>query len=215
MRTIWGWASVISVFSVAAIGGASSNVLWEERMTAPLTWRSPSKHTQSEINAVFSVETRDGVRALHARHDGKNGPSPPHYGHGFAQPPRLVDACHLSFKWRVVQHPLVSVDPWSDLGASVYVITRVPGVLSNGRGFKLGWTAKPAPQGTLQRGILQVAIRSGAGGWKHEHLDLCAMYRAQWGEPGEERIQYIGVVTDADSSKSIAEADYTDFLLER
>ncbi len=218
MRPLLISASLLGLFMVVALGAASPNVVWAERMAGPLDWGSPSKHTPAEINAVYSVEPRDGTRVLHARYDaqpGSKAPSPVHYGHAFGKPPRLADACHLSFRWRVIQHPAVGADAWSDVAASVYVITRVPGVLSKGRGLKLGWTAKPAKTGTFQRGILQVPIRSGgAGGSVREHVDLCALYRAQWGDPADERIQYIGVVTDADGSRSVAEADYTDFVLE-
>jgi len=218
MRALVSCTAILGLLAVAGLSGASPKAVWSERMAGPLDWASPSKHTAAEINAVFSLETRDGARVLHARHDarpGTKGPSPVHYGHAFAKAPRLADACHLSFRWRVNQHPAVGADAWSDLGASVYVITRVPGVFSKGRGLKLGWTAKSAPTGTFQHGILQVPIRSGAaGGLVQEHVDLCAAYRAQWGDPADERIQYIGVVTDADGSKSVAEADYTDFVLE-
>lgn len=215
MRTLSTATSVLGLLAICGMSGASPKEVWAEHMTGPLDWSSPSKHKPADIQAVYSLETRDGARVLHARHDGSKGPSPVHYGHVFAKPPRLADACHLSFRWRVTRHPAVGADAWSDLGASVYAITRVPGALSKGRGLKLGWTAKPAPTGTYQRGILQVPLRSGvgSGGLLQEQVDLCALYRAQWGEPADERLQYIGVVTDADGSKSVAEADYADFVL--
>jgi hypothetical protein len=98
----------------------------------------------------------------------------------------------------------------------VYVISRQPSLLSGGRGVKLGWVSAPAATGTRQRGIVQVPLRSDAAGpaWRSERVDLCALWEANFGSCAGERVRYVGVVTDADGTHSLAEAEYDDFLLE-
>jgi len=139
-----------------------------------------------------------------------------HYGRPFRDGPHpLPGACLLRWRWRVHQHPAVADDPWQDLAASVYVMMRPPGLVRGGKGFKFGWLAKPGPAGTTQRGMLQVELRHDPAGptWHTEQVDLCALYRQTYGDPSEEQILYIGVVTDADNSRSLAAADYADFRL--
>ncbi|RLB52421.1 MAG: hypothetical protein DRI90_22145 [Deltaproteobacteria bacterium] len=114
------------------------------------------------------------------------------------------------------QHPTVTDDPWLDVAASVYVMMQPPGLIRGGKGFKFGWLAKPGPEGTAQRGMLQIELRHDAAGpqWHTETVDLCELYRHAYGDPSEERLLYIGVVTDADNTQSVAAADYADFRLQ-
>ena len=99
------------------------------------------------------------------------------------------------------------------MAASIYVIVKAPALLRKGRGFKFGWLAQPGPSQTFQRGLLQVPLRSDPPSpeWKTEEVDVCALYRRTFGPCENEKIIYIGVLTDADGSKSIAAGDYTDF----
>ncbi len=101
--------------------------------------------------------------------------------------------------------------------ASVYVVLEKPSLLHSGRGFKFGWLAKPGDR-AQQRGLLEIPLRNDAASpeWKSESVDLCALYRETYREPCEgKRIQYVGVMTDADGTASISEADYAAFALER
>jgi hypothetical protein len=198
---------------------APGQPVWSERFDAALTgWGSPSGHDAATIARVYAVQGG----ALHARHDGREQASPTtpavHYGRGFEgdAAPRLSDFPILTFRWRVITHPSVSADPWLDLAASIYVVIKPPSLLSGGRGFKLGFMARPAPEGTQQRGLLQVPLRveAASGQWRSERIDLCAAYQAAYGGScDEQRIRYIGVVTDADDTKSVAAAEYDDFEL--
>ncbi len=192
---------------------------WSENFQGALDWGSPSRHSRDLLARVYAIATEPAGSFLRARHDatGDNPPPAMHYGHGFERdPPRLDKYPLLRFRWRVRQHPNVAADPWLDLGASVYVVMKQPGLLSGGRGFKLGWVAKPAPVGTRQRGLLQVPIRSDAASdkWRPEEVDLCALYRRSYGPCEGERIVYVGVVTDADGTNSVAAGDYADFTLD-
>ncbi len=195
---------------------AEPAVAWQERFSGPLAWGSPSGASESEIERVFHV-TPEGV--LHARHDARSEGAPPavHLGHAFlSNPPELARHRMLSFRWRVLVQPDSAKEPWKDLAASVYVISRQPSLLSGGQGVKLGWVSAPAATGTYQRGILQIPLRSDAAGpaWRSERVDLCALWEASFGSCAGERVRYVGVVTDADDTHSLAEAEYDDFLLE-
>ena len=84
-------------------------------------------------------------------------------------------------------------------------------------GFKFGWLSKPAPAGERQRGLLEESVRTDAAGpaWYAESVDLCALYQREYALPCRgEHVLYIGVTTDADGSRSVAEADYADFELD-
>lgn len=200
-------------------GAAQSSSAWRESFTSgSLDWGSPSRHGPELLRKVYVVQ-RDPDRAfLHARHDASPSSRPPamHYGHAFDKQVVLLDKVQaLKWRWRVTQHPQVGADPWLDLGASVYVIMEKPGLFSGGKGFKFGWLAKPGPTGTKQRGLAQVPLRSDAasGAWRSESVDLCALFRAEYGKCEGERVLYVGVVTDGDGTRSVAEGDYADFEL--
>ncbi|RLB61819.1 MAG: hypothetical protein DRI90_10465, partial [Deltaproteobacteria bacterium] len=112
-------------------------------------------------------------------------------------------------------HPKITNDPWRDVAASVYVVIRRPGIFSGGRGYKFGWLAKHGPVGTTQRGLRQIERRAEPAitPWRKEAVDLCVLYRAHYGGVEGEHIRYIGVVSDADDTRSVVEADYDDFVL--
>ncbi len=223
------WWSVGATLVVAGLGvlffaegaraeGSAAAPLWREHFDhEPLGWVDPSRHSARELARVYSVE-RSGERFfLHARHDVTIGDPAPamHYGRTFQtnQPP-LDQVRALEWRWRVLRHPAVARDPWLDVAASVYVVVKVPTVLP-GKGFKFGWLAKPGPSGTKQRGLLQVGLRTDPAGreWRSESVDICALYRKQFGSCEGQHVLYVGVVTDADGTKSLAEADYADFEL--
>ena len=201
-------------------------VLWQETFERPdiasLGWGSPSKSDEQELEAVFRIVTEGDDHFLRALHDGRpetDGPEPPHFGRVWEEGAlKLGDACRLSWRWRVRQHPAAGEDPWLDLGASLYVIFELPGLFSGAKGFKLGWLQKPGPKGTKQRGIVQVPLRvdPGTGEWHEESVDLCALYREYYGDDvSQVPLLYVGVVTDADDTESVAEADYTDLALSK
>lgn len=221
----WSWLGLGVVGAMMAYSGSAESrgegpVRWSEPFRAPLDWASPRQST-AQIRQVYGVRQEQGVDFLHAVHDavpseGKTIPPAVHYGRAFRSPElRLADACNLSWRWRVPRHPTVGADAWQDVAASVYVVTRTPSLLSGGRGFKFGWLSKPGAVGTKQRGIVQIELRHDAASsaWKAEQVDLCDLYRTHYGAVGDERLLYVGVVTDADNTKSVAEADYADFVV--
>jgi hypothetical protein len=218
-------ASVFVNGPIARADGAPT-VVWEESFgngfSVGNSWKDPAKHDLAALRQVFSI----GGQALHARHDGAASDAPPalHFGHPFVlsgtetpnQP--LANACILQWKWRVIQHPTVTSDPWKDVAASVYVVFRTPTLFRSGEGFKFGWLAKAGPAGTTQHGIQQVELRhdgalAAGAPMIAERVDLCALYKSTYGDPKGAKLLYIGVVTDGDNTKSLAAADYSAFQL--
>jgi hypothetical protein len=221
----WLWLTLVAggllglfVDRVARAEGATPAPLWQERFDhEPLGWVDPSRHSARELARVYSVQKAGERFFLHARHDVTESDPPPamHYGRTFQSNPAPLERVRsLQWKWRVLRHPAVTRDPWLDVAASVYVVIKVPTVLP-GKGFKFAWLAKPGPSGTKQRGLLQVGLRADPAGreWRSESVDVCALYRRQYGPCEGQHVLYVGVVTDADGSKSLAEADYADFEL--
>ncbi len=198
-------------------------IVWTERFDgAPAGWGSPSLAPPHVIRRVYRPETDGDQGFLHALHDASRSgdriepPPAVHYGKPFrAQEVSLASACSLSWRWRVLRHPKITNDPWRDVAASVYVVIRRPGILGGGRGYKFAWLAKHGPLGTTQRGLRQIERRAEPAitPWRKEAVDLCVLYRAHYGSIEGEHIRYIGVVSDADDTQSVAEADYDDFVL--
>lgn len=208
--------------SPSAHADEGSRTAWTESFrggsTTSLGWGTPSGHSASELARVYSVQREGDATFLHARHDAQASKVPAmHFGKALASDGITLDKVKaLRWRWRVTQHPRVEGDPWVDVAASLYVVFEKPGLLSGGKGFKLGWLAKPGPVGTHQRGLLQVGLRAEAAGptWRDESVDLCALYRSEYGGScANQKVLYVGVVTDADGTRSVAEADYDDFAL--
>ncbi len=190
-------------------------VVWQEHFNQPrVDWLDPFGHSAAQIARVYTVEHG----WLHALHDGAEADAVPaiDFGKPFPDhPPPLEKIRALRWKWRVLRHPTTGDDPWLDVAASVYVVVKTPSLLFGGRGFKFGWLARPGARGTHQHGLLQIALRAAppTREWQSESVDLCALYRAGYGACEGQHLLYVGVVTDADNTHSIAEADYTDFEL--
>jgi Protein of unknown function (DUF3047) len=201
-----------------AAAPASSHVAWSESFAGPLDWLDPFDHPKDKLARVYSVKHEDGLTFLHARHDCAS-PSPPpamHFGHAFQRGPTPLDQVRaLTWKWRARKHPPVAKDAWQDLAAAVYVVIKQPSLLVGGKGFKFGWLAKAGEKGTHQHGLLQVELRHDPAGdtWRTEAVDLCAQFQQEYGSCEGQKVLYIGVVTDADGTKAVSEADYADFEL--
>jgi hypothetical protein len=211
-------AIVVILWAELARAQEPETTWWRETFDrAPLGFVDPSGHDPRLLARVYSV-VRDGDNSvLGATHDDTRGDVPAmHFGKAFTSAPPPLDRVRaLRWRWRVLRHPDVDADPWADLAASVYVVVRAPALIHGGRGFKLGWLAKPGPDDTYQHGLLQVPLEVGGalGVWRSESVDLCAMYRRVFGSCEGEHVLYVGVVTDADATHSVAAAEYDDFEL--
>ncbi len=193
---------------------------WLERFDgANLAWVAPIGGSGGKVSKVFSVQREDGVTFLHGRHDGRPDADKVgfvHYGKRFdPQGPPLERVRSLRWKWRVRQHPANTTNMWEDVAASVYVIVKPPSVLGGGKGFRFGWLGGPGVKGTYRMGLGRVSLREDPATmeWKSEAVDVCALYREWFGPCEGERLNYVGVATEADGTDSVSEADYTDFEL--
>ena len=100
-------------------------VLWQETFERPdiasLGWGSPSKSNERELETVFRIVAEGDDHFLRARHDGRpetDGPEPPHFGRVWEEDAlKLSEACQLSWRWRVRQHPAPHEDQQSRAGA--------------------------------------------------------------------------------------------------
>jgi len=192
-------------------------VFWQEHFDhRPLSWLDPFDHKADTLFRVYSLQREGSTVFLHAHHDASVDDRPPamHYGHAFVTgAPPLEKVKALTWRWRVNKHPAVTDDGWQDMAGGVYVVTKQPSLLVGGKGFKFGWLAKPGATGEHQHGLLEVELRHdpAGSGWKTETVDLCALYRKEFGACEGQHVLYVGVVTDADGTKSVADADYADF----
>ncbi|HEY3592875.1 MAG TPA: hypothetical protein VGL13_03335 [Polyangiaceae bacterium] len=183
-----------------------------------MDWVDPENHRASDLARVYTISREGPLAFLHARYD--SAASSPlkamHYGKAFPDHAiSLERVTAFRWRWRARVQPTVTDDPWMDMAASIYVVMKTPSLFSKGRGFKFGWLAKPGPSGTYQHGFLQVPVRTDppSNRWSSESVNLCEMYRRTFGPCEGEQVLYVGVTTDADGTKSVAEGDYADFEL--
>lgn len=225
-QTAGAWAAaacavatlVLSLPASAGAEAAGEHVLWHEGFDrAPLELVDPFKHDPALVARVYSVEHEGADGFLHALHDETTVHTPAvHLGKVFGTDgPPLDRVTALRWRWRVLRHPNVKGDPWEDVAASLYVVVSAPSLLHAGRGFKLGWLAAPGRDDTRQHGLLQVPLLAAPAGpdWRTAQVDLCALYRRTYGRCEGEHVEYVGVTTDADGTRSIASADYDDLEL--
>ena len=208
--------------SVAPIPAPPLTLGWAEHFDTPvLSWIDPVHRRRDVWRRIYRVERKAGGAYLCARHDARLDQEVPparacHYGQRFDDRPIPLERVgELSWKWRVWQHPQVDRDPWLDLAASIYFVIVPPTIFQDGTGFKFGWLAGPGPSGTRQRGLVQIPVRHGgtAGEWQLERVDPCILYRQFYGPCEGASVTYIGVISDADNTHSVAAADYADFEL--
>jgi hypothetical protein len=162
---------------------------------------------------VYRIEAESDYRFLHARAENRGVP----IGIEYVFNPKKLR--HLRWRWRLRTLPAGAderVAEKHDAAAQVYVI------FDNQywpRVVKFVWSAS-LPVGTrftnplYDRGRV-VVLRSGPadrGTWQEERVNFYAEYRKFFGnEPGE--AQGIGILTSSDATKSVAAADYDDFVL--
>jgi hypothetical protein len=163
--------------------------------------------------AVYSVAEEGGNRFLRAYADQQDVQI------GISRPITPKQFPVLQWRWRVKQLPSGAderVEKTNDSAAAVYVVfdsTLLP------RAIKYVWSAV-LPVGTRMRSPVYwrsrvVVLQSGmtrAGEWQQEAINYAQDYKEFFGEePG--KVIGIAILTDSDSTKSVAEANYDDFSL--
>ena len=175
----------------------------------PKSWRSGGNGAE----LVYRIEAESGYRFLRARAENRGV----HMGLQYAFNPKKLQ--QLRWRWRVSVLPSGADERKAekhDAAAQVYVI------FDNQywpRVIKFMWSAS-LPAGArfanplYHRGRV-VVLRSGPPDkavWSEETVNFYAEYKKFFGnEPGE--AQGIGILTSSDSTKSVAAADYDDFVL--
>jgi hypothetical protein len=168
---------------------------------------------EATARVVYQVAEEGGNHFLHARSDKQDVQI------GLSRVFQPKEFPLLRWRWRVDQLPSGGNEraaKTNDSAAAVYLIFDsriIPRVI------KYVWSAT-LPVGThidspvYWRAKVAV-LRSGASGlreWRQETVNFYQDYKDLFGaEPGE--VQGIAILTDADATASVAEADYDDFAL--
>src|SRR5215471_775917 len=216
LLVLFSTARVMCPASVAATSGQVVSLeSFEEypALTFPIQWKVWGDKNRAPL--IYQVRDEHGNHFLHAYADGQA------IQIGLVRdfPPREFPL--LSWRWRVTQLPPGGDErrkETHDSAAGVYVIfdNRIlPRVL------KYVWSAT-VPVGTRLQNPLywraqMIVLRSGPadlGKWCQETVNVYQDYRDLFGtEPG--LVQGIGLMTSSSFTKSVAVADYDDFLLQQ
>ena len=181
------------------------------QQTFPRRWKARGE--QHDAEKIYRIEEQDGNHFLHARAEDKAI----QIGLPYAFAPQAFS--RLRWRWRVTQLPRGGDERRAetyDSAAGVYVIfgsSLMPHIL------KYVWSASVPVGAHIQNPFYWrakvIVLQSGdlaLGQWREETVNFSADYRSVFGA-APDQVLGIGLMTSADSTKSIAEADYDDFLL--
>jgi len=213
---------LIAVFELPLLGraeepSASDQTLSLETFDADQPRSFPSQWAvrgdEATAKAVYSVAEEGGNRFLRAYADHQDV----QIGISRSIKPKQFPA--LQWRWRVKQLPTGAderSEKTNDSAAGVYVVfdnSYLP------RAIKYVWSST-LPVGTRMQSPVYwrsrvVVLQSGAarvGEWQQEVINYYQDYKDFFGEEPKKVIG-IAILTDSDTTKSIAEADYDDFSL--
>jgi hypothetical protein len=175
----------------------------------PQEWKV--RGSDEEAHQVYAVVEEQGNHFLHAY----AAKQEVQIGLTKAFPPKQYPL--VQWRWRVEKFPVGADEratATNDSAAAVYVIfdsSLIPRVI------KYVWSAS-LPKGTqfnspvYWRAKVVVLESGGAGEWKQETVNCYEDYKKLFGfEPTE--AEGVALLTDADSTGTVAEADYDDFAL--
>jgi hypothetical protein len=198
---------------VATTGRVLPLETFDEYQPASFPGQWKIRGDEADARAVYQIAEEGGNHFLHARAEKQDVQI------GLAHVFQPKEFPLLRWRWRVDQLPSGGnerVAKTNDSAAAVYVIfdNRVMP-----RAIKYVWSAT-LPVGThvdspvywRAKVVVLQSGSSGLGEWRQEVVNFYQDYKALFGvEPGE--VQGIAVLTDADATASVAEADYDDFAL--
>ncbi len=227
IRTV-GWSTLVCVclfvlpipfglLNAAELQLTSPKTLWLETfeddpgLTFPSRWQAHG--AKEEAMKIYHIEEVDGNHFLHAHAEDQA------IQLGLARAAMPQQFPKLRWRWRVKQLPRDGDERHAesyDSAAGVYILfgsRMLPRVL------KYVWSATVPIGARLQNPLYwrgkTIVLRSGAaalGEWTEETVNFYHDYRDLFaGEPDE--MLGIALMTSADSTKSMAEADYDDFQL--
>lgn len=180
--------------------------------TFPTQWQV--RGDEADARTVYRVVEESGNRFLHARAEKKQDVQI-----GLTHPFQPQEFPAVRWRWRVTKLPPGGDEraaKTNDSAAGVYVIfdsRLMPRVI------KYVWsstlpvgTRVDSPMYWRAKVVVLQSGSSGLGEWRQETVNCYQDYKDLFGaEPGE--VQGIAVLTDADTTNSLAEADYDDFAL--
>lgn len=198
---------------VATTGRVLPLETFDEYQPASFPGQWQVRGDEAAARVVYQVAEEDGNHFLHARSEKQD------IQIGLSHVFQPKEFPLLRWRWRVDQLPSGGNEraaKTNDSAAAVYVIFDsriIP------RAIKYAWSAT-LPVGTHIESPVYwrakvVVLQSGASGlreWRQETVNFYQDYKDLFGtEPGA--VQGIAVLTDADATASVAEADYDDFAL--
>lgn len=194
----------------------ASSMIFEDFSLGPLgefpkgwTTRDPRYHSSCR------VEEENGRRYL--RISSKRSSLTIYREKGFS----LKSSPRLRWRWRVHKHPTLSDERRKEAGdsaAGVYVVIE-GGVFP--KTLKYVWS-RALPKGTeivspfSSRSKIRVlrSLEDPLGKWVEEEVDILPDYQKLFGGKPPARARGIAILTDSDNTKSEAQADYADFVIE-
>jgi hypothetical protein len=205
--------SIITLLLLIANFAYAASVL--ENFEQYATGSLPSKWRGSNDNAktIYRIESEKGNRFLRARADNQAV----QFGLEHVFDPK--NQPRLKWRWRVHQLPVGADERVSgkhDAAAQVYVIFDNQ---IRPRVVKYTWsTSLPvgtqftSPLYSRNKGIVRRSGQPNGSGWYEEEVNFFEDFKKLFGaEPG--KVQGIAILTSSDATKTVAAADYDDFVL--
>ena len=213
-------ALVLSLVGVAQVSGQTAlqenEILLENfeqypPQAFPDNWKV--RGDENEARVIYRVAEENGNHFLHARAENQGV----QIGLTKTFPPKQFPI--LQWRWRAKQFPPGAneqVLKANDSAAGVYVVfdsTLVP------RAIKYVWSSSLPVGAHLTSPVYWrakiVVLESGSisgEGWRKESVNFYEDYKQLFGdEPGE--VKGVALLTDSDTTETVAEADYDDFTL--
>lgn len=205
--------AVALMLVVPEFAGAECVALSDFAKDAPDSFPKGWRVQRDEARSVYRVVAEDGLHFLRALARGTAGHA------AIEREWDLKEYPDLAWRWRPRTFPEGSDERnagTNDSALGVYV--GFPRAAVAVRSLKYVWS-RVAPVGTqasASAGFTRMLVLRSGGGqpgkWIEERVHIAEDYRKLFGsDPGKPR--GVGVLTDADDTKSIAEGDYADFRL--
>jgi hypothetical protein len=205
--------AVALMLPVPGIAGAECVALSDFAKDAPGSFPKGWRVQRDEARSMYRVVEEGGLLFLRATARGTAGHA------AIEREWDLKEYPDLAWRWRPRTFPEGSDERNSrtnDSALGVYV--GFPRAAMAVRSLKYVWSrvAPVGAQASASAGFTRMLVlRSGAGqpgSWVEERVHIAEDYRKLFGgDPGTPR--GVGVLTDADDTKSTAEGDYADFRL--
>jgi hypothetical protein len=202
---------ILSIFIADSAGAATVLENFEQSGTNgfPSKWRA----SNDDAKTIYRIEAENGNHFLRARAENKAVQIGLEHIFDPKNQPRL------KWRWRVHEIPKGAderVKGKHDAAAQVYIVFDNQ---TRPRVVKYTWSSSlpvgtqfTSPLYSRNNGIVRRSGRSDSKRWYEEEVNFFADYKKIFGEePGQ--VQGIAILTASDATKTVAAADYDDFVL--